>query len=508
MPPPAAAAVPFSPAPHVPLPLSENFVSPMRETSSGDSNAENIKNLTQCCQLQAENHGKQSETVDKILVTQGQQSKDMGRLELNMNELVGAVTSGFRTVTLNQNRLEHNQRELWSNQERNQKHNDSVHEVFDSRIKELELENARRNRGGAVSSPAPPPNASATASAVDEEMTDSSSPSQTLGSSQATVPAPVPQVSAPQPAPFTDHEMANSSPSKKMPSSARAVATSNEAVSSPFAVTSPKKISATCSSHVKTTTPTKPTINFGSPSNEAASSPFAPNVASSSVPVDTSPKKISASCSSKTTTTPTEPTFNMGFTPPKENKKNNKGIKKTARRSLKAMSRSSFASSSPKKKANVMRNKLVVEKRKKMAAPSPVKKPAPDISKSVTPKASNSAPVAQRYGTELVNGAVRDWNDSKHWTRIFCAEELVVVAGSAFKYDNVSQYCAELTSRFLNNFQKVVVLFQHVVDTGAYEKLVNEYITGLKTFRCGTEDKFEEEIKKGIDIAKLKGGMK
>ena len=154
-----------------------------------------------------------------------------------------------------------------------------------------------------------------------------------------------------------------------------------------------------------------------------------------------------------------------------------------------------------------MRNNLVSEKRKK-AAPSPVKKPASDFSKSVTPKASNSAPVAPSYGTELVNGAVRDWNDSKHWTRIFCAEELVVVAGSAFKYDNVSQYCAELTSGLPNNFQKAAVLFQHVVDTDSYEKLVNEYITGLKTFRCGTEDKFEEEIKKGIDIAKLKGGKK
>ena len=154
-----------------------------------------------------------------------------------------------------------------------------------------------------------------------------------------------------------------------------------------------------------------------------------------------------------------------------------------------------------------MRNNLVAEKRKKKAAPSPVKKPASDINKSVTPKASNSAPVAQRYGTQVVNGAVRDWDDEINHTNNFCAEELLAVTFSAFKYDNVSQYCEDLTSGLPNNYQKVAILFQNVVDTNSYEKLVDEYITGLKTFRCGTEDKFEEEIKKGIDIAKLKGRM-
>jgi len=490
VPPPTAAAsvleVPLSPVPPQ--------VSPMRASTEAptDSNIDVAALATA-----------NTKAIAGMLTKQDGDSKNMGRLEFNMNELVGAVSTGFKTLYIRTEKLEHNQHELWSNQEQYQKHNNSVHAVFDSRIKELE--NARRNGGGAAASSSP--NASATASAVDEEMDDSSSPA----------PAPVPQVSAPQPAPSTDHEMTDSSPSKKMPSGAAAATpqasavTSNEAASSPFASVSSSSSVPIVASLKKTTTPTKPTFNFGSTStsNEAASSPFAPNVASSSVPVVASPKKISANCSGKTTT-PTKAIFNMGFSPPpkeKPNPKNKIKGKKTARRSLKAMSRSSFASSSPKKKANAMRNNLVAEKRKKTAAPSPVKKPVSDISKSVTPKASNSVPVARRYGTELVNGAVRDWDDEINHTNNFCAEELVVVAGSRFKYDNVSQYCAELTSGLPNIFQKVAFLFQNVVDTDSYEKLVNEYITGLKTFRCGSEDRFEEEIKKGIDIAKLKGGM-
>jgi len=516
-PPAAAAAVPEVPLSPVPPQVSPVPVRASTAQASGDN--------TELLGLRTEFLGYLSGAA-KCIKDQSelsnQQSKDMGKLI----KAVGAMN-------VRQDGLEHNQRELWNNQQNDRKIQNrfqvyqlQTNEGVNSRLEALELENALRNGGGAVSSPAPPPNASATASAVDAEMADSSSPA----------PAPVPQVFASQPAPSADQEMDDSAPSnevpsdasKKMPSGAGAATpqasavTSNEAASSPFAsvsasssvqaVTSPKKISATCSSHIKTTTPTKPTFNFGSPSNEAASSsPFASVSASSSVPVVASPKKISASCSSGAkTTTPTEPTFNMGFTPPKEkpNPKNKiKGRKNTTRRSPKATSRSPSASSSSKKKANVMRNNLVAEKRKKTAAPSPVKNPASDISKSVTTKASNSAPVARRYGTQLVNGAVRDWDDSKHWTRIFCALELMAVAGSAFKYDNVSQYCAELTSGLPNNFQKVAVLFQNVVVTDSYEKLVNEYITGLKTFRCGSEERFEEEIKKGIDIAKLKGGM-
>ena len=330
MPPPAAAAlqVPSSPAPQ-PFPQSENVVSPMRapptQTSSGDN--------TELSGLRTEVLGLlsgaakcikgPSETVDKILTTQGQQSKDMGKLESNMATLVDTVQTGFTTLSLRQGRLEHDQHELRSNQERTQEYNNSVHVGLHSRIEALE--NHARNGGGAVSSPAPlvfgAASASATASAADEEMADSSSPSKkmpshttvafgTNGSSQATAPAPVPQVSVPQPAPSTDQERVDSSLSKKMPSDASKKMPSNAGAAAP-----------------QTTATT---------SNEAASSPFASVSASSIVPVVASPKKISASCpSGAKTTTPTEPIFNMGFTPPKEkpNPKNKIKGKKTARRS-------------------------------------------------------------------------------------------------------------------------------------------------------------------------------
>ena len=186
----------------------------------------------------------QSENVDKILTTQGQQSKDMGIL-------IKAVGN----IDLQQKQLKHNQHELWNNQlndrqnqNRFQAHQLQTNEGVNSRLDALELENARRNGGGALSSPAPPLNASATASAVDEEMDDSSSPA----------PAPVPQVSAPPPVPSTDQEMADSSPSKKMssdasnkvPSGAGAVvpqttaATSNGAALSPVASVSADKVEA------------------------------------------------------------------------------------------------------------------------------------------------------------------------------------------------------------------------------------------------------------------------